>query len=172
MEVNMSEIATLNDSKKGVAESAKGELLQYLTFKLIDETYGINVMQIREVLRYSEIAPVPGAPSYVMGIVNLRGNVVTVVDSRVRFGLPDATISDDTRIIIVEHDNEQVGLLVDAVQEVFYLYQGEIEQSPSVGNDEAIRFIQGVYQKEDELVILLELDRFFESNDTLGIEAL
>ncbi|KJZ08174.1 MAG: chemotaxis protein CheW [Marinomonas sp.] len=168
----MSEIATLNDSKKGVSESAKGELLQYLTFKLIDETYGINVMQIREVLRYSEIAPVPGAPSYVMGIVNLRGNVVTVVDSRVRFGLPDATISDDTRIIIVEHDNEQVGLLVDAVQEVFYLYQGEIEQSPSVGNDEAIMFIQGVYQKEDELVILLELDRFFESNDTLGIEAL
>ncbi|EAQ63775.1 probable purine-binding chemotaxis protein [Marinomonas sp. MED121] len=168
----MSEIATLNDSKKGVAENAKGELLQYLTFKLIDETYGINVMQIREVLRYSEIAPVPGAPSYVMGIVNLRGNVVTVVDSRVRFGLPDATISDDTRIIIVEHDNEQVGLLVDAVQEVFYLYQGEIEQSPSVGNDEAIMFIQGVYQKDDELVILLELDRFFESNDTLGIEAL
>lgn len=168
----MSEIATLNDSKKGVSESAKGELLQYLTFKLIDETYGINVMQIREVLRYSEIAPVPGAPSYVMGIVNLRGNVVTVVDSRVRFGLPDATISDDTRIIIVEHDNEQVGLLVDAVQEVFYLYQGEIEQSPSVGNDEAIMFIQGVYQKEDELVILLELDKFFESNDTLGIEAL
>ncbi|WP_438463435.1 chemotaxis protein CheW [Marinomonas sp. PE14-40] len=168
----MSEIATLNDSKKGVSESAKGELLQYLTFKLIDETYGINVMQIREVLRYSEIAPVPGAPSYVMGIVNLRGNVVTVVDSRVRFGLPDATISDDTRIIIVEHDNEQVGLLVDAVQEVFYLYQGEIEQSPSVGNDEAIMFIQGVYQKDDELVILLELDKFFESNDTLGIEAL
>ena len=168
----MSEIATLNDSKKGVAENAKGELLENVTFKLIDETYGINVMQIREVLRYSEIAPVPGAPSYVMGIVNLRGNVVTVVDSRVRFGLPDATISDDTRIIIVEHDNEQVGLLVDAVQEVFYLYQGEIEQSPSVGNDEAIMFIQGVYQKDDELVILLELDRFFESNDTLGIEAL
>ncbi|TBR43095.1 chemotaxis protein CheW [Marinomonas agarivorans] len=168
----MSEIAVVDDSSKGVAESKKGELLQYLTFKLIDETYGINVMHIREVLRYSEIAPVPGAPTYVMGIVNLRGNVVTVVDSRVRFGLPEATITDDTRIIIVEHENEQVGLLVDAVQEVFYLYQGEIEITPNVGNAEAQMFIQGVYQKDEELVILLELNRFFESNEALGIEAL
>ena len=168
----MSEIAIVDNSSKGVAESKKGELLQYLTFKLIDETYGINVMHIREVLRYSEIAPVPGAPSYVMGIVNLRGNVVTVVDSRVRFGLPESVISDDTRIIIVEYENEQVGLLVDAVKEVFYLYQGEIEPTPNVGNAEAQMFIQGVYQKDEELVILLELNRFFESNDALGIEAM
>ncbi|MFT2110065.1 chemotaxis protein CheW [Marinomonas sp. 2405UD68-3] len=168
----MSEIATLKDSSKTVVESKKGELLQYLTFKLIDETYGINVMQIKEVLRYSEIAPVPGAPSYVLGIVNLRGNVVTVVDTRVRFSLPECTITDNTRIIIIEHEGEQVGLLVDAVQEVFYLYQGEIEQSPSVGNDEALMFIQGVYQKEEELVILLELNRMFERNDALGIEAM
>lgn len=168
----MSEIATLKNSSKAVAENKKGELLQYLTFKLIDETYGINVMQIKEVLRYSEIAPVPGAPSYVLGIVNLRGNVVTVVDTRVRFSLPECTITDDTRIIIIEHDGEQVGLLVDAVQEVFYLYQGEIEQSPSVGNDEALMFIQGVYQKDSELVILLELNRMFERNDALGIEAM
>ncbi|WP_240009641.1 chemotaxis protein CheW [Marinomonas algicola] len=168
----MSEIATIKDSNKTVVENKKGELLQYLTFKLIDETYGINVMQIKEVLRYSEIAPVPGAPSYVLGIVNLRGNVVTVVDTRVRFSLPECTITDNTRIIIIEHEGEQVGLLVDAVQEVFYLYQGEIEQSPSVGNDEALMFIQGVYQKEEELVILLELNRMFERNDALGIEAM
>ncbi|MCZ2720090.1 chemotaxis protein CheW [Marinomonas sp. 15G1-11] len=168
----MSEIATIKDSNKTVVENKKGELLQYLTFTLIDETYGINVMQIKEVLRYSEIAPVPGAPSYVYGIVNLRGNVVTVVDTRVRFSLPECTITDNTRIIIIEHEGEQVGLLVDAVQEVFYLYQGEIEQSPSVGNDEALMFIQGVYQKDEELVILLELNRMFERNDALGIAAM
>ncbi|MEO9275924.1 MAG: chemotaxis protein CheW [Marinomonas sp.] len=168
----MSELAPIKENGKALAESQKGELLQYLTFKLIDETYGINVMQIKEVLRYSEIAPVPGAPSYVLGIVNLRGNVVTVVDTRVRFSLPECTITDETRIIIIEHDGEQIGLLVDAVQEVFYLYQNEIEQSPSVGNDEALKFIQGVYQKEEELVILLELDRMFERNEALGIEAM
>ncbi|MEL0615122.1 chemotaxis protein CheW, partial [Marinomonas arenicola] len=70
------------------------------------------VLQIKEVLRYSEIASVPGAPSYVFGIVNLRGIVVTVVDTRVRFGLPEFTITDDTRIIIIEHDGELIGLLV------------------------------------------------------------
>ncbi|ETX09429.1 chemotaxis protein [Marinomonas ushuaiensis DSM 15871] len=168
----MSEVVPVKENGQALAVSNKGELLQYLTFKLIDETYGINVMQIKEVLRYSEIAPVPGAPDYVYGIVNLRGNVVTVVDTRIRFGLPECTISDDTRIIIIEHDDEQVGLLVDAVQEVFYLYQNEIEQSPSVGNDAALKFIQGVYQKEEELVILLQLDRMFERNETLGIEAM
>ncbi|MBJ7549982.1 chemotaxis protein CheW [Marinomonas ostreistagni] len=151
-------------------ESKKGELLQYLTFKLLDETYGINVMQIKEVLRYNEIAPVPGAQSYVLGIVNLRGNVVTVIDTRVRFSLPECTISDDTRIIIIEHDGEQIGMLVDAVKEVFYLYQGEIEQSPSVGNDEALMFIQGVYQKDEELVILLDLNKMIDAdNEQLAI---
>ncbi len=158
----MSELATIKEAGKLPVASKKGELLQYLTFKLLDETYGINVMQIKEVLRYSEIAPVPGAQSYVLGIVNLRGNVVTVIDTRVRFSLPECTISDDTRIIIIEHDGEQIGMLVDAVKEVFYLYQGEIEQSPSVGNDEALMFIQGVYQKEEELVILLDLNRMFD----------
>ncbi len=170
----MSELAPVKENGQALTESQKGELLQYLTFKLIDETYGINVMRIKEVLRYSEIAPVPGAPGYVLGIVNLRGNVVTVVDTRVRFSLPDCTVTDDTRIIIIEHDGEQIGLLVDAVQEVFYLYQGEIEQSPSVGNDAALQFIHGVYQKEEELVILLELDRMFDRNEdeTLAIESM
>ena len=166
----MSELATIKEAGNLPTESKKGELLQYLTFKLLDETYGINVMQIKEVLRYSEIAPVPGAQSYVLGIVNLRGNVVTVIDTRVRFSLPECTISDDTRIIIIEHDGEQIGMLVDAVKEVFYLYQGEIEQSPSVGNDEALMFIQGVYQKDEELVILLDLNKMIDAdNEQLAI---
>ncbi len=75
-----------------LAQSGKGkettdQVLQWVTFKLQEETYGINVMQVQEVLRYSEIAPVPGAPSYVLGIINLRGNVVTVIDTRHRFNL-------------------------------------------------------------------------------------
>lgn len=77
----MSQIAEVQ--KEGV----KDDVLQWVTFQLEDETYGINVMQVREVLRYTEIAPVPGAPDYVLGIINLRGNVVTVIDTRSRFGL-------------------------------------------------------------------------------------
>ncbi|MGA4815113.1 chemotaxis protein CheW [Pseudomonas aeruginosa] len=73
-----------------------------------------------EVLRYTEIAPVPGAPSYVLGIINLRGNVVTVIDTRQRFGLDPAPVSDNTRIVIIEADKQVVGILVDSVAEVVY----------------------------------------------------
>ena len=71
------------------------EILQWVTFKLEEETYGVNVMQVQEILRYTEIAPVPGAPSYVIGIINLRGNVVTVIDTRARFGLLAADATDN-----------------------------------------------------------------------------
>jgi len=74
--------------KRNIAQNlAEDEVLQWVTFQLENETYGINVMQVQEVLRYTEIAPVPGAPDYVLGIINLRGNVVTVIDTRSRFGL-------------------------------------------------------------------------------------
>ena len=95
-----------------------GELLRWVTFKLGNEIYGVNVMQVREVLRYTDIAPVPGAPSYVLGIINLRGNVVTVIDTRARFGIPPAEVTDNTRIMIIESEKHVIGILVDSVAEV------------------------------------------------------
>ena len=91
------------------AQGSDDPVLQWVTFRLDNETYGINVMQVQEVLRYTEIAPVPGAPSYVLGIINLRGNVVTVIDTRQRFGLETAAVSDNTRIVIIEADRQVVG---------------------------------------------------------------
>ena len=82
-----------------VAQSANDPITQWVTFFLDNEKYGIKVMQVQEVLRMTEIAPVPGAPDYVLGIINLRGNVVTVIDSRKRFGLPDKEPDDATRIV-------------------------------------------------------------------------
>jgi len=140
-------------------------ILQWVTFRLENETYGINVMQVREVLRYSEIAPVPGAPSYVIGIINLRGNVVTVVDTRERFGLPGSDITDSTRIVILETDNQVVGILVDAVAEVVYLRQSEIEVAPNVGNEDNARYIQGVSHKNEELLILIEIKNLLTASE-------
>jgi purine-binding chemotaxis protein CheW len=96
-------------------KSSDDPVLQWVTFRLDGETYGINVMQVQEVLRYSEIAPVPGAPSYVLGIINLRGNVVTVIDTRHRFNLSSGEITDNTRIVIIETDRHVIGILVDSV---------------------------------------------------------
>jgi purine-binding chemotaxis protein CheW len=147
------------------AKAGDDPILQWVTFRLENETYGINVMQVREVLRYSEIAPVPGAPSYVIGIINLRGNVVTVVDTRERFGLQSTDITDNTRIVILETENQVVGILVDAVAEVVYLRQSEIEVAPNVGNEENARYIQGVSHKNDELLILIEIKNLLTESE-------
>ncbi|ODS23710.1 chemotaxis protein CheW [Candidatus Endobugula sertula] len=140
-------------------------VLQWVTFRLAGETYGVNVMQVQEVLRHSEIAPVPGAPAYVLGIINLRGNVVTVIDTRHRFGLQPGEVTENTRIVIIEADSHVIGILVDSVAEVVYLRQSEIETAPNVGNDESAKFIQGVCHKNDELLILIELDKLLTDSE-------
>ena len=151
--------------KNNTAQSSDDPILQWVTFRLDNETYGINVMQVQEVLRHTEIAPVPGAPSYVLGIINLRGNVVTVIDTRQRFGLEPAPVTDQTRIVIIEADRQVVGILVDSVAEVVYLRQSEIETAPHVGTDESAKFIQGVCNKNDELLILVDLEKMMTEDE-------
>ncbi|WP_293757771.1 chemotaxis protein CheW, partial [uncultured Paraglaciecola sp.] len=149
-----------NDSKLSNNVAANNdEVLQWVTYKLGEETYGINVMQVQEVLRHTEIAPVPGAPDYVLGIINLRGNVVTVIDTRSRFGLPPSDITDNTRIVIIESDDQVVGILVDSVAEVVYLRSSEIDSAPNVGTEESAKFIQGVSNRDGELLILVDLNK-------------
>ena len=150
-------------------KSAEDPILQWVTFRLENESYGINVMQVQEVLRYTEIAPVPGAPPYVLGIINLRGNVVTVIDTRSRFALPNAETTDQTRIVIIEAESQVVGILVDAVAEVVYLRQSEIETTPNVGNDESAKFIQGVCHKNDELLILVDLEKLMSDEEWMEV---
>jgi purine-binding chemotaxis protein CheW len=141
------------------------EVLQWVTFKLDSETYGINVMQVQEVLRYTEIAPVPGAPLYVLGIINLRGNVVTVIDTRSRFGLEPSEVTDNTRVVIIESEKQVIGILVDSVAEVVYLRASEIDIAPNVGNDESAKFIQGVSNRDGELLILVDLNKLLSDDE-------
>ncbi|MDO7667841.1 MAG: chemotaxis protein CheW [Pseudomonadota bacterium] len=141
-------------------------ILQWVTYQLEDETYGINVMQVQEVLRITEITPVPGAPSYVLGIINLRGNVVTVINTRSRFGLmPKESNDDQSRIIIVEVNGNVIGMLVDSVAEVVYLHQSEIDSVPMVNNDDSSRFIQGVCSREEQLLILVDANKFLTEEE-------
>ncbi|MCG8053883.1 MAG: chemotaxis protein CheW [Candidatus Thiodiazotropha endolucinida] len=140
-------------------------MIQFVTFILMDEVYGINVMQVQEVLRVTEIAPVPGAPSYVLGIVNLRGNVVTVIDTRKRFGLPSVEVSDNSRIVVIESEKQVVGILVDAVAEVVELREDEIDAAPNVGTEESSRYIQGVATQEGRLLILVDLNKLLTDEE-------
>jgi purine-binding chemotaxis protein CheW len=147
-------------------------VLQWVTFKLEEETYGINVMQVQEVLRYTEIAPVPGAPSYVLGIINLRGNVVTVIDTRARFGLMGAEVTDNSRIVIIEAEKQVIGILVDSVAEVVYLRSSEIDSAPNIGTEESAKFIQGVSNRDGELLILVDLNKLLNDDEWDELSAL
>lgn len=141
------------------------EVLQWVTFRLENESYGVNVMQVQEVLRYTEIAPVPGAPSYVLGIINLRGNVVTVIDTRSRFGLMPDDVTDNSRVVIIESNKQVIGILVDSVAEVVYMKASEIEPTPNVGTDDSAKFIRGVCNRDDELLILVDLDKLLGDDE-------
>ena len=154
---------------KNVAVNKDDEVLQWVTFRLDNETYGINVMQVQEVLRYTEIAPVPGAPHYVLGIINLRGNVVTVIDTRSRFGLASSDVDDSTRIVIIEAEKQVIGILVDSVAEVVYLRGSEIDSAPNVGTEESAKFIQGVSNRENELLILVDLDKLLSDEEWMEV---
>jgi purine-binding chemotaxis protein CheW len=146
------------------AKDDRGQM-QCVTFELEDETYGINVMQVQEVLRETEVAPVPGAPHYVIGIINLRGNVVSVIDARIRFGLSTIERTDMTRIIVIEARQQIIGILVDSVAEVVDVKMSEIETAPNVGNDESSRYIDGVVSRDDKLLILVDLDKLLSEEE-------
>ena len=139
--------------------------LQCVTFTLDDETYGINVMQVQEVLREIEVAPVPGSPHYILGIINLRGNVVSVIDARTRFGLPSRESDEMTRIIVIEAQQQIIGILVDSVAEVVDIQSSEIDTAPNVGSAETSKYIDGVVSRGEKLLILVELNKLLSEEE-------
>lgn len=152
-------------SANTAVQAQDNTILRWVTFYLDNEKYGINVMLVQEVLRVTEIAPVPGSPDYVLGIINLRGNVVTVIDTRKRFGLEPRELDDAARIVIVESNDQVVGIMVDSVAEVVDLKVSEVEAAPNVGTEDSSRFIQGVASQEGELLIIVDLNKLLTDEE-------
>ena len=144
---------------------------QYLSFLLDGKVFAFDVLKTREVLSYTNITPIPCTPSYVAGVLNLRGSVVTVMNFRKKFGMNSFGITDDTAIIIVEanYDNEMVvvGALVDAVKGVLRFEPGQIEPPPKVGMKLSIDLINGIGKINDEFVVILNIDKAFSEEDLL-----
>ena len=135
------------------------DMVKHVSFALGEETYALNAARVHEVLRYSEITRVPGSASFILGIINLRGNVVTVIDARSVFGLPPAGHSQQSRIIVVEIEDFVLGILVDRVAEVIDMNKKAIESAPATSQDDSSRFIQGVYNQDEQLIILVDFSR-------------
>ncbi|MCG5529971.1 chemotaxis protein CheW [Halorhodospira halochloris] len=141
-------------------EQGDGLRSQWVTFKLGGEHYAIDVMQVQEVLPPTEIAPVPGAPDFVLGIINLRGKVVTVLDTRLRFGMPPREADSESRIIVMEVEENIAGIMVDGVNEVATVGEDEIDTAPNVSNEESSRYIYGVVSRDDtDLLILVDANK-------------
>lgn len=146
-------------------DAASHDSSSFVTFSLAEETYAIDVLQVQEVLKVAEIAPVPGVPNYILGIINLRGDVVTVIDGRRRMGLPDQAPTDQSRIVVIDVDKQNVGILVDSVAEVVQIASKDIDPAPAVGNDNSSRFILGVYSRQDGLTILISLEKLLSDEE-------
>jgi purine-binding chemotaxis protein CheW len=144
---------------------------KYLTFALGKEEYGLQILKVREIIGLMEITAVPRTPVYVKGVINLRGQVITVVDLRAKFGMPTTERTDQTCIIVVEiaHDGRKLstGIIVDHVSEVLDIAGEKIEEPPSMGDSSDADFILGMGKIGESVKILLDIDKVL-SGDALA----
>jgi purine-binding chemotaxis protein CheW len=165
----MSEAASINSHTQFDDQHAAESLTRWATFRLARELYGVNVMQVREVLRYTEITPVPGTAMHVLGIINLRGNVVTVIDARRLFQISVSDVTEKSRIVIVESCDQVIGVLVDCVDEVVDVKASDIDKPPNVGSEDVQRCFSGVCNLKQDLLIMIDIDQLVQ--DQLDLAA-
>ncbi len=135
-------------------------LIRWVTFQLGQEVYGVVVKNVREILRINNISPVPGAPDYIVGITNIRGNVVSVIDGRSRINLPLAEHTDLSRMIVMESKDDIVAVVVDRVADIIDLPESLVNASPKLAKGSSSKYISGVMSREDELIIILDSEKF------------
>jgi purine-binding chemotaxis protein CheW len=145
------------------------ETTQYLTFRLEDEIYALEIAKVREVLDFTKITKVPQTPDFMRGVINLRGAVVPVTDLRLKFGMSKTEKTVHTRIIIMEITVDDVptelGALADSVQEVIDIDPENIEPAPKIGMRLNTEFIKGMGKKDEEFLMILDIDKVFSSDE-------
>lgn len=147
--------------KKTNEKNAQKEVnrYQYVVFQIANEEFGVEILRTKEIHRYTKITRIPNAPRFVKGVINIRGEIIPVVDLRDRFDLEAAEINDSTRIIEVMVRDFRVGLLVDDVNEVLWLDDNAIEPAPSVTGGIEKEYLNGVGKIDDRLIVLLYLEK-------------
>ena len=165
-EKNMSEFAATMDQATKAMTDKEGK---YLTFTLADEEYGIGILKIKEIIGMMQITSVPKTPSFVKGVINLRGKVIPVVDLRLRFGINKIEYTERTCIVVVEIEGQSrtvmIGIVVDAVSEVLNIKGEDIEETPTFGTKLNTDYILGMAKVEGGLKILLDIDRVLSAQE-------
>lgn len=148
------------------SDKATEERMQLVSFILDKEEYGVEVLKVREIIRMPNITRVPNTPAYVEGVINLRGKVIPIISLRKRFSLDDEEVDNRTRIMVMDMTNELTGFIVDSVAEVIRITADEIQPAPAVvtgGVDQ--EYLSGVINREDRLLVLLDLERLFSQEE-------
>ena len=146
----------------------------YLSFKLGEEAFAASVAKVIEILEVPKITKVPKSPVYMRGVLNLRGSVLPVIDTRLKFGMPATIDTVNTCIMVlnIQMDKESfvLGALVDAVQEVFEISEDEIKPAPSIGSKYKSEFIEGMVKANEQFIMLLNLDKVFSSDELITLQ--
>jgi len=141
----------------------------YITFRLADDMFAVNVNQVREILDAGRITKIPRTPEFLRGVINVRGSVVPVVDMRLKFGMPAVENTANTRIIVLELDLDGehlvLGGLADTVKDVIELPQDQIEAPPKIGSRWKTEFLKGIGKRNDEFIIILDADQVFSTEE-------
>ncbi len=142
---------------------------KYLTFTLDNEDYGLEILKVREIIGIMDIAKVPQTPNYVKGVINLRGQVIPVIDLRLKFDMEQAPVTDQTCIIVLEIANQnqsfQTGIIVDKVSEVLDISEHQLEPAPNFGQSVDTDFILAMAKADDSVKILLDIDKILYSDN-------
>jgi purine-binding chemotaxis protein CheW len=144
--------------------------IQVVSFKLGSEEYGVDIAQVQEINRMVAITHVPRAPQFMEGVINLRGQLIPIIDLRTRFGMPRAEHTKNTRIVVTEIGSKRVGMVVDSVSEVLRLDVGQIEDAPEMISGIDTEYIRGVGKIEDRLIIMLDLARVISGAERRELE--
>jgi purine-binding chemotaxis protein CheW len=145
--------------------SARQRAGKYLTFSLAGEEYGLEILKVREIIGMMDITAVPRTPSFIKGVINLRGKVIPVVDLRLKFGLAEGTRTDETCTIVVDVGSVEMGIIVDKVSEVLDIPGDDIEDTPSFGTSVDTEFILGMGKAKGKVTILLDISKVLCGDD-------
>jgi len=147
----------------------------YLTFSLGNENFAINVEQVEKILEFQPVTEVPKSPEYMLGVFNMRGEVIPMVDTRIKFGMEKTQITSSTCILVITIDNEgeliKLGSLVDSVNEVIKYYKNEIIPLPTVGKQNKAEFLHGVLKHNDKFILLVNADKIFSVDEIVELRA-
>jgi len=165
----MNEAAATQSADIDLGLNIDVEADQYLTFIMADEEYGVDILRVQEIRGWEHVTPVPNTPKYIKGVINLRGTIVPLVDLRERFGVESIPYGPTTVVIVLKvigEDSERImGIVVDAVADVYNIEDGKIKPAPDFGSVVSIEYVRGLASINEQMLIVLDIDKLLSSDE-------